>query len=94
MIKKELVAKVSNKSGLTKKDSAAAVEAVVDTIKEALINGDEEVQIIGFGSYKLIQRAQRQGRNPQTGEAITIPTRKAVVFRPSRKLQEAVNENA
>ena len=70
--KADLVDKVADKTGLTKKDSNAAVEAVFDSIQEFLAE-EEKVQLIGFGTFEVRERAARKGRNPQTGEEIQIP---------------------
>ncbi len=90
MTKAELVAKISEKTGLSKKDSELALNAFMDAVKEALANGDK-VSLVGFGTFEVIERAERKGRNPQTGEEITIPATKAPKFRPGKGLKEAVS---
>ena len=91
MNKTELIAAVAEKSGLSKKDSEKAVNAAFEAITEALKAGDK-VQIIGFGTYEVKERAAREGRNPKTGEAITIAASKAPVFSAGKALKDAVNE--
>ena len=87
--KAELIDSVSEKTGLTKKDSTAAVDAVFSTIQEKLSKG-ENVQLIGFGNFEVRQRAARKGRNPQTGEEISIPASKVPAFKPGKALKDAV----
>ncbi|MQL51828.1 DNA-binding protein [Desulfofundulus thermobenzoicus] len=90
MTKGELIDVVANKTGNTKKVAAKVVDAVLATLEEAVRRG-EEVRIAGFGAFLVKERAERQARNPQTGESISIPARKAVVFRPGKELRAAVN---
>ena len=89
--KADLVDKVADKTGLTKKDSNAAVEAVFDSIQEFLAE-EEKVQLIGFGTFEVRERAARKGRNPQTVEEIQIPATKVPAFKAGKKLKEAVKE--
>ena len=89
--KADLVDKVADKTGLTKKDSNAAVEAVFDSIQEYLAE-EEKVQLIGFGTFEVRERAARKGRNPQTGEEIQIPATKVPAFKAGKNLKEAVKE--
>jgi len=89
--KADLVDKVADKTGLTKKDSNAAVEAVFDSIQEILAE-EEKVQLIGFGTFEVRERAARKGRNPQTGEEIQIPATKVPAFKAGKNLKEAVKE--
>lgn len=89
--KADLVDKVADKTGLTKKDSNAAVEAVFDSIQEFLAE-EEKVQLIGFGTFEVRERAARKGRNPQTGEEIQIPATKVPAFKAGKHLKEAVKE--
>ena len=76
MNKSELVASVAEKSGLTKKDAEKAVNAVFDSITATLVSG-EKVQLVGFGTFEVRERKERQGQNPQTKQPITIPATKA-----------------
>jgi DNA-binding protein HU-beta len=89
MIKTELVDAVASRAQLTKKEANQVVEAVLQSITEALSRG-EKVQLVGFGTFEVRQREARSGRNPQTGEAINIPARRAPVFKPGKLLKEAV----
>lgn len=87
--KQDLIAKVVEATGLTKKDAIASVNAVFDTVKDYLAEG-EKVQLIGFGNFEVRERAARQGRNPQTGEAISIAASKVPAFKAGKALKEAV----
>lgn len=89
MTKAELIAAVAEKSGLSKKDAGSAVEAVLECISQALASGDK-VQLLGFGTFEVRERAARIGRNPQTGEDITIAARMVLAFKPGKALKEAV----
>lgn len=87
--KHDLVAEVAAKTGLTKKDSLGAVEAILEVVQEALTNG-ESVRLQNFGTFKVVERAARNGRNPQTGEEIVIEARKVPVFKASDALKATV----
>lgn len=89
MNKTELVAKVAEKSELTKKDAAKAVDAVFASISESLQDG-EKVQIIGFGNFEVRERAARKGRNPQTGQEIDIPASKVPAFKAGKALKDGI----
>ncbi|SHH51817.1 HU family DNA-binding protein [Tepidibacter thalassicus] len=92
MNKAELVAKMSEYSGLTKKDSEAALNAFMKSVEEALVKG-EKVQLVGFGTFETRERAARQGRNPRNPEqVIEIPASKAPVFKAGKGLKEMVNK--
>lgn len=88
--KTELVANVAEKSGLTKKDAEKAVNALFASVEEALVANDK-VQVIGFGTFEVKERAARTGRNPQTGAEITIAASKNPVFKAGKSLKDAVN---
>jgi len=88
--KTELVASVAEKTGLTKKDAEKAVNALFDSVQEALTAGDK-VQMIGFGTFEVKERAARKGRNPRTGQDIEIPASKNPVFKAGKALKDAVN---
>ena len=90
MNKVELIAAVAAKAGLSKKDAEKAVAAVVASVEEALVKGDK-VQLIGFGTFEVRERAARTGRNPQTKEEITIAASKQPVFKAGAALKKAVN---
>ncbi|MDK2784637.1 MAG: DNA-binding protein HU-beta [Bacillota bacterium] len=89
--KTELVGVVAEKSGLTKKDAEKAVTAVFDAVSEALAAG-EKVQVVGFGTFEVRERAARKGRNPQTGEEIEIAAAKLPVFKAGKGLREIVSK--
>ncbi len=87
--KQDLVSKVAEATGLTKKDSAAAVDAVFTSVSDYLAAG-EKVQLIGFGNFEVRDRAARKGRNPQTGEEIEIAASKVPAFKAGKALKDAV----
>ncbi|KRL14131.1 DNA-binding protein [Schleiferilactobacillus perolens DSM 12744] len=87
--KAELIDNVAAKTGLTKKDATAAVDAVFSTIQASLAKGDK-VQLIGFGNFEVRERAARKGRNPQTGAEINIPASKVPAFKPGKALKDSV----
>ncbi|MBK0009682.1 HU family DNA-binding protein [Bacillus sp. S35] len=89
MNKTELVDAVATKSELTKQDSKKAVDALFETISNKLAK-EEKIQLVGFGTFEIRERAERTGRNPQTGEEMTIPASKAPAFKPGKELKEAV----
>lgn len=89
MNKNELIAQIAGKSGLSKKDAEKALAAVVETITEAMANGDK-VQLVGFGSFETKTREARMGRNPKTKEAIEIPATCVPVFKAGKALKDAV----
>ena len=89
MNKGELVEQVSNWTGLTKKASREAVDAIASVITDTLARG-EKVTLVGFGTFKLVQRKARTGRNPQTGQSIQIPAKKVPRFRPGKDLKDRV----
>lgn len=91
MNKTELVNAVAAKAGLSKKDAAAAVAATFGAIEETLLAGDK-VQLIGFGTFEVRERAARTGKNPQTGEAIEIPAAKAPAFKAGKALKDVLNK--
>jgi nucleoid DNA-binding protein len=90
MTKNELVQRISEKAGISKKEANEALTATTSTISDTLKKGDG-VTIVGFGSFSATQRAARTGRNPQTGETIQISASKSVRFKPGKSLKEAVN---
>lgn len=89
MNKIELVNAISIKADCTKKDAAKYLDAVVETITETLAKG-EKISLVGFGSFEVVDREARTGRNPQTGETIEIPASKAPKFKAGAKLKDAV----
>lgn len=90
MNKTDLVNAVAAKSGLSKKNSEAAINAFVASVEDALKAG-EKVVLVGFGTFEVRERAERKGRNPQTKEEIVIPASKAPVFKAGKGLKEIVN---
>jgi DNA-binding protein HU-beta len=88
--KNDLVAAIAGSTGLSKSDSAKAVDSVFDSIADALKAGGE-VRIVGFGSFNVTRRKQSQGRNPRTGEPITIPASNQPKFKAGKGLKDAVN---
>jgi len=87
--KADIAALVAEK-GLTKKQAMEAVEATLDIIKGALRRG-EKIQLVGFGSFQVKAKRARKGRNPQTGDEITITARKVLKFKPGKALHQTVN---
>lgn len=89
MYKKDFVASVAEKTGLSKNAANKAVDAVLETITEALSKGDK-VSFVGFGTFEVSERAARTGRNLQTGESITIPATKVGKFKAGASLKKAI----
>ena len=89
MNKTELVAAVAEKTGLSKKDAEKAVKAVFDTVEETLKNGDK-VQLIGFGTFEVRERAEKVARNPRTGDAVKVPASKVPAFKAGAALKSAI----
>lgn len=90
MKKVELVEAVAEETGLTKADATKAIDTTFKAIANALANGDK-VPLVGFGTFDVSERAAREGRNPRTGEPVTIAARKAVTFKAGSALKDAVN---
>jgi len=90
MTKADIAEKIQVSTGLSKKESAEMMEAVFSIMKSTLESG-ETLKISGFGSFIVKQKNNRRGRNPQTGEAITIEARRILTFKPSNLLRQAVN---
>jgi len=87
--KAELVGEVANQTGLTKKISREAIDAVTSAITDSLAKG-EKVTLAGFGTFRVVERKARNGRNPQTGERLRIPAKKAPKFAPAKGFREIV----
>ena len=87
--KQDLIAKVAEATEFTKKDAGRAVEVVFAAVSDFLAQG-EKVQLIGFGNFEVRERAERKGRNPQTGKEITIAATKVPAFKAGKALKEAV----
>lgn len=92
MTKADIVEKIHISTGLSKNDSAEMMESVFDIIKSTLESG-ETIKVSGFGSFVVNQKKARRGRNPQTGEAITIEARRVLTFKPSTILRQSINDN-
>ena len=90
MNKTELVAAIAEQAELTKKDAEKALKAFTDVIAEELKKG-EKIQLVGFGTFEISERAQRTGRNPQTGAEMVIPASKAPKFKAGKALKDTVN---
>ena len=91
MNKSDLIAAMAAKTGSTKKDAEATLNAFVDVVTDSLVKG-EKVQLVGFGSFEVRKRAARKGANPQTKEEIKIPASKAPVFKAGKALKDLVNK--
>ena len=90
MNKTEFIAAVAEKAEISKKDSEKSLKAFVDVVAEQLKAGDK-VQLVGFGTFEVSERAAREGRNPQTGETMTIAACKAPKFKAGKALKDAIN---
>ena len=90
MNKADLVAAMAEKAGVSKKDAEASLKAFTDVVAEELKKG-EKIQLVGFGTFEVSERAAREGRNPQTGETMTIEASKAPKFKAGKALKDALN---
>ena len=90
MNKGELVSSVAASAGLSKKDAEAALKAFIDVVSEELKKG-EKVQLVGFGTFEVSERAAREGRNPQTGETMEIKASKTPKFKAGKALKDMMN---
>lgn len=90
MNKTELVAAMAKETNLSKKDVEAVLKSFIDVVSEELKKG-EKVQLVGFGTFEVSERAARTGKNPQTGKAIKIPASKAPKFKAGKALKDTVN---
>ncbi len=90
MTKADIVERVSERCGISKKDSIEMVESVFNILKDTLENG-EQIKISGFGKFEVKSKHARKGRNPQTGDAITIEARRILTFKPSTILKYNIN---
>jgi DNA-binding protein HU-beta len=88
--KNEIIEAMAAATNLARRDAAAAYDAFLNAVTAALRNG-EKVNVAGLGAFSVSDRAERAGRNPKTGEAITIPAARAVKFKPGKELKESVN---
>ena len=90
MNKTELIAAIAEQAEISKKDAEKALKAFVDVVTEQLKEG-EKVQLVGFGTFEVSERAAREGRNPQTGKTMKIAACKAPTFKAGKALKDAVN---
>lgn len=90
MNRSELISSMADKTGLTKKDSEKALAAFIETVEEQLQIG-EKIQLVGFGTFEVSERAARTGHNPQTGKEIKIPASKSPKFKAGKALKDLVN---
>ena len=90
MNKTELVAAIAEQAEISKKDAEKALKAFTDVVAEELKKG-EKIQLVGFGTFEVSERAAREGRNPQTGEAMTIAASKTLKFKAGKALKDSIN---
>ena len=90
MNKTELIAAVAEKAELSKKDAEKAIKAFTDVVSDELVKG-EKIQLVGFGTFEVAERAAREGRNPQTGKTMKIEACKAPKFKAGKALKDMVN---
>ena len=90
MNKTELIAAVAEKAEISKKDAEKAIKAFTDAVAEELVNGGK-VQLVGFGTFEVAERAAREGRNPKSGETMTIASSKTPKFKAGKALKDQVN---
>ena len=91
MTKADIVNRIADATGLTKTDTSTVLEGFLASVVDALQAG-EHIEIRGFGTFKVVERASRTGRNPKTGDVVRIPERPVPVFKPSRELRTAVED--
>lgn len=91
MNKSELITSMAEKSNLSKKDAEKSLNAFMESVEEALVQGDK-VQLVGFGSFEVRERAARKGRNPQTKAEILIPATRSPIFKVGKALKEVTNK--
>ena len=91
MTKADLVEEVSGKTGLTRADVAVVVDIFLEVVKKSLENGNN-IEIRGFGTFKIKQRKARKARNPRTGEEVPVPDRKVPVFKPSKEFKDSITK--
>ena len=89
MNKTELIAAIAEKAEITKKDAEKALAAFVESVEDAL-KANDKVQLVGFGTFEVKERAERKGRNPQTKQEITIPASKAPAFKAGKAFKDAI----
>jgi DNA-binding protein HU-beta len=89
MNQSDLITRVSDQTGMARAETGKVIAAVIDGITEALRNG-EDVRLAGFGSFSVVERGEREGRNPRTGETVRIAASKAAKFSPAKTIKEAL----
>ena len=89
MTKADIVSKIAKGTGVERRDTEKVVEGILESVIDALQKG-EHIEIRGFGTFKVVTRAPRIGRNPKTGDVVEIPERRAPVFKPSKDLRKRV----
>lgn len=89
MIKADLINKIAKEMSISKQEAETGVNLFFQTIKEAIMNG-EEIELRGFGSFRFRQRGARSGRNPRTGEPVQVPPKKVLYFKPSKLLKNMI----
>src|SRR2546423_9107169 len=92
MTKADLVEKVANEADMTKKDAEQLVEIIFDSITDTLNKG-EKIELRGFGSFRVRERNSRKGRNPKTGDSVSIPAKRVAYFKPGKELKELINRS-
>jgi integration host factor subunit beta len=93
MTRAELVDEIARQSSMTRRQAEVVVDAVFDSILDALGHGDK-IELRGFGSFRIRRRASRAGRNPRTGADVVVPERRVPHFKPGKELRDLVNRNA
>lgn len=91
MTKADLVERVASEAEMTKKDAEQLVEIIFESIIDSLNKG-EKIELRGFGSFRVRERNERQGRNPKTGEAVKIPAKRVAYFKPGKELKDIINK--
>ncbi len=91
MIKADLINKLAKDMDITKQEAEKGVNIFFNTLKEAIKNG-EEIELRGFGSFRIRKRGSRSGRNPRTGEPVKVPSKKVIYFKPSKILKQSINK--
>jgi integration host factor subunit beta len=91
MIKADLINKLAQELNIPKQDAEEGVNIFFEAIREAILNG-EEIEIRGFGTFRFRERQPRAGRNPRTGEPVSVPPKKVLYFKPSKILKEQINK--
>ncbi|MBD3413623.1 MAG: integration host factor subunit beta [Candidatus Aminicenantes bacterium] len=91
MIKADLINRLAKDMNITKQEAEKGINIFFDTIKDAIKNG-EEIELRGFGSFRIRKRSSRSGRNPRTGEPVKVPAKKVIYFKPSKILKQMINQ--